>query len=95
MIAAAAFLALAAAALLLVRLSRGPTLLDRVAASHGVWTLAALALAALGVAAERTELLAAACALILVDAALVFAGVKALRLGAFAAPLAALKDDER
>lgn len=77
-----------AGALFAARLMRGPTPYDRLFAAHGLWSCAALVAAALAVLMPAPALLDAAIALVLAEAVLALAAIKALRRTSFQPALA-------
>lgn len=92
MTAGAVLIFCAAASLLaLVRLVRGPGMLDRALAARAALTLAALAAAAAAVARDDAAALDVALGLGFVAAALALAVFKALRHRSLQPPMAALK----
>jgi len=92
MIAAIACIAAALAALpALVRLWRGPTSHDRVAAGYLLMTIAAVALAAVGVTAGSDAILVAAILGALAQNVVFVAVLKAARRRSFQPALAALR----
>lgn len=82
----------AVAALLIARLLHGPTSFDRLLAAHGLWGCAALIAAVLAVLLDAPALLDAALALVLADAVLAIAAIKALRTSSFQPALAPLDE---
>lgn len=93
MIALAVALALVvAAALFTVRLARGRTAFDRLLAAHALAMLGALLAACIAVALPAPLLLDGALAIVLVDAALIVAAVKALRRNSFQPALTPLDE---
>jgi multisubunit Na+/H+ antiporter MnhF subunit len=80
------------AALLVARLLRGPTPFDRLLATHGLWSCAALVAAALAVLLAAPALLDAALAFVLAEAALAIAAIKALRTASFQPAMAPLDE---
>lgn len=81
-----------AAALHLAALWRGPTAFDRLLAAHALWGAAALVAAGAGAISGSRAALDGALALVLLDAVLALAAVKALRRNSFQPALAPLDD---
>ena len=83
----------AACALLFFQFARGPTTFDRLLMAHAVWVNAALVIACLAAFVHDAVWLDLALALVLIDAALVLAGVKALRRNSFQPALTPLDEN--